>query len=106
MALVFAKVTGEEDDETLVSVVLNGKIIGTTWRDKSRVYTMAGLPTPRFNNRWFAHLAGTDDDVVIGKGMARAGSRKGDGYFDRHAAVRALLDAREEAAKAKAEDPG
>ena len=101
MSLVFEKVVGEEDDEFLVSVVLNGKVIGTTWRDRSRVYTTAGVPTPRFVNRWFSRLEGADDDEIIGKGMARAGTRKGDGYFDRHAAVRALLDASTEATAAK-----
>lgn len=103
MSLVFQKVEGEEDHESLVSVLLHGKVIGTVWRDNSRVYTTTGLPTPRFNKRWFAHLAGTEEDEIIGKGMARAGTRKGDGYFDRHSAVRTLLDTHTEAATAKAE---
>lgn len=85
----------DQDNETMVSVVINGTIVGTAWLDSSRVYDRAGRPTPRFNKRWFARLDGSDD--IIGKGEARATSRKGDGFFDRHSAVEALLQVRDQA---------
>jgi hypothetical protein len=65
--------------------------MGVVWRQKSRVFDSHSRPTPRFNNRWFARREGADDSDIIGKGMARATSRKGDGYFDRFHAVEALL---------------
>lgn len=91
MSLVFEKVSEEEEDDMVFRVVLNGKPKGVVWRQKSRVFDSYGRPTPRFNNRWFARLEGADEDEIIGKGIARASSRKGDGYFDRFHAVEALL---------------
>lgn len=90
MSLIFEKVPDEED-ESMVRVMLNGKSQGVVWRQKSRVFDSYGRPTPKFNYRWFGRREGADEDEIIGKGMARATSRKGDGYFDRFRAVEALM---------------
>lgn len=88
MSFTFKEVP-DQDNETLVDVLVNGKVIGQTWRESSRVFNARGLPTPNFRNRWFAQRAGEED--IVGKGEARATSRKGDGFFDRFSAVAAML---------------
>lgn len=94
MAMSFEPVEdGEGDDDTCVRIMVNGQSRGMVWCDRSRVFDLRGRPTPRFNRRWFGRREGADEDDIVGKGEARATTRKGDGFFDRAAAVRAVLDA-------------
>lgn len=86
----------DEDNDTMARVLVNNRSIGIVWREKSRVYTKSGYPTPKFNNRWFARLEGADEDDVIGRGEARSTNHKGDGFFDRFTAVQTMLERRKE----------